>query len=173
MLTISQLAKKIGISRTSILYYERERLLLPKSRSENGYRWYGKDEIERLKKIMAYRSFGIPVAKLSSLLNKAPEDSQKQILLDQFNALEQGIQQLRLQQKAIVQFMGEPQPLEQNAVTKESWTQIMLDAGLTEEDMRSWHIEFEKTNPNGHQKFLVSLNIETDEVSAIRNWAKS
>lgn len=39
MLTVSQLGKYVGISRTTILYYEKERLLMPAFRSENGYRW--------------------------------------------------------------------------------------------------------------------------------------
>ena len=42
MLTVTQIAKAYNISRTTILYYERAGLLLPHSRSDNGYRWYGK-----------------------------------------------------------------------------------------------------------------------------------
>ena len=59
MLTVTQLARECGISRTTILYYEKEQLLLPTVRSENGYRWYGDKEIERLKAISSYRSYGL------------------------------------------------------------------------------------------------------------------
>ena len=45
MLTVTQLARECGLSRTTILYYEREGLLAPAHRSENGYRWYGENEI--------------------------------------------------------------------------------------------------------------------------------
>lgn len=172
MLTVSQLAKKFGISRTTILYYEREGLLLPKHRSDNGYRWYGDAEIDRLEKIMAYRSFGVPVVQLTSLLDKSNKDGQKQVLMDQFNALEGEIQKLRLQQKAIVQFMEEPQLLDTKIVSKERWTEIMREAGLTDEDMRNWHMHFEKNEPEGHQAFLESLNIDPDEIKAIRSWAE-
>jgi DNA-binding transcriptional MerR regulator len=41
MLTVTKLAKTCDISRTTVLYYEREGLLTPKLRAENGYRWYG------------------------------------------------------------------------------------------------------------------------------------
>ncbi len=60
MFTVTQLARKYGISRATILYYEREGLLMPVYRSDNGYRWYGDSEIERVKAIVSYRSYGIP-----------------------------------------------------------------------------------------------------------------
>jgi DNA-binding transcriptional MerR regulator len=173
MLTVSQLAKACSISRTSILYYEREGLLLPKNRSDNGYRWYGKTEIERLGRILSYRSFGVPVSQIRSLLDEANEEGQKQILLQQFNALERDIQLLRLQQKAIVHFMDEPELLDKKVINKERWTQIMRDAGLSDEDMRSWHIQFETTEPAAHQAFLETLKIDPEEIAVIRAWSKN
>lgn len=172
MLTVTQLAKQFGISRTSILYYEREGLLLPGKRGDNGYRWYGQQEIERLEKIVAYRSFGVPVARLLTLLAAHPDDVQQQVLHEQFNALEQQIQQLRLQQKAIVQYLDQPGMLESRTVTKERWTQIMRDAGLNDDDMHNWHVQFEQTEPDGHQAFLESLDIEPDEIEQIRAWSR-
>ena len=70
MLTVTQLANRYQLSRTTILYYEREGLLLPRNRSENGYRWYGDDEIKRLESIIAYRSYGVPIKDIASLLNR-------------------------------------------------------------------------------------------------------
>lgn len=171
MLTISQLAKKFSISRTTVLYYEREGLLLPKTRSDNGYRWYGDFEVERLRKIMAYRSFGVPVAQLYLLLDRNDEVEQQTVLLEHFHALEAKVQQLRVQQKAIVQFMGQPELLEESVVTKERWTQIMRDAGLSDDDMRNWHMQFEKSEPQGHLVFLRSLNIPEEEIEVIRGWS--
>ncbi len=171
MLTVSQLAKHTGISRTSILYYEREGLLLPACRSDNGYRWYGDAERKKLEMILAYRSFGVPVAQLHDLLGRAHEARQEQILHDQFNVLEKEIQQLRLQQKAIVQFMGQPELLEEKHITKARWTQVMRDAGLTDADMHNWHIQFEKTEPAGHQGFLESLGLGAGEIKRIRLWS--
>lgn len=171
MYTISKLAKKCGISRTTILYYEREGLLLPKSRSDNGYRWYGDAEIERLEAIMAYRSFGVPVAQLHSLLEIKSDQMQEQVLVEQFNALESQIKQFRLQQKAIVQFLKRPDLLDEKVVSVERWTQIMRDAGLSDDDMKNWHIQFESTDPDGHQRFLQTLNIDDERIKQIRSWA--
>ena len=84
MLTVTQLAKQFGISRTTILYYERENLLLPSHRSDNGYRWYGEKQVERLEAITSYRSYGLSIASIKSLLDKQGQ-SQTQLLKDHCN----------------------------------------------------------------------------------------
>ncbi|MFM2589835.1 MerR family transcriptional regulator [Vibrio sp. TBV020] len=167
MLTVTQLAKKFGISRTTILYYERETLLEPAYRSENGYRWYGEDEIERLQAISSYRSYGLSIASIRSLLAQKGL-SQAEILKDHFNELEQEIQNLRAQQKAIVVLLQEPQLIEDKMVSKERWVEIMAAAGFSENDMTKWHQKFEELEPSEHQKFLESLGIEAEEIKRIR-----
>ncbi|MGB1239591.1 MAG: MerR family transcriptional regulator [Pseudomonadales bacterium] len=168
MLSITQLAKRCGVSRTTVLYYERQGLLLAANRGENGYRWYSEHEVERLHKIVAYRGFGVPVAKLAALLTH-DEGTQGQLLQQQFDSLEMQIQQLRLQQRAIVDVLGGPlqgrQPL-----NKARWSQIMRDAGFSERDMRNWHIQFERSEPAGHLAFLQSLQIDAAEIARIRAW---
>ena len=168
MITITQLAKKFGISRATILYYEKKGLLKPRSRSENGYRWYGNDEAKTLETILAYRSFGLSVEKLSDLIKRKDEVVQERILRDQFNALEREIITLRQQQNAIVQLLKQPILMENNMVTKDRWVEIMQAAGLSDEDMTNWHKKFEEMEPEEHQKFLESLNISPDEITQIR-----
>ncbi|WP_039987661.1 MerR family transcriptional regulator [Vibrio owensii] len=167
MLTVTQLARECGLSRTTILYYEREGLLAPAHRSENGYRWYGEKEMQRLKPISSYRSYGLPISSIRTLLAQKGK-SQAVILKDHFNELEREIQNLRAQQKAIVVLLQEPQLIEDNIVTKERWVQIMQAAGFSESDMVTWHQKFEEMEPAEHQKFLESLGIEQDEIVRIR-----
>lgn len=167
MLTVTQLARECGLSRTTILYYEREGLLAPAYRSENGYRWYGEKEMQRLKTISSYRSYGLPISSIRTLLAQKGK-SQTEILKDHFNELEREIQNLRAQQKAIVVLLQEPQLIEDNIVTKERWVQIMQAAGFSENDMVTWHQKFEEMEPAEHQKFLESLGIEQDEIVRIR-----
>ncbi|ELH7810199.1 MerR family transcriptional regulator [Vibrio harveyi] len=167
MLTVTQLARECGLSRTTILYYEREGLLAPAHRSENGYRWYGEKEMQRLKTISSYRSYGLPISSIRTLLAQKGK-SQAEILKDHFNELEREIQNLRAQQKAIVVLLQEPQLMEDNIVTKERWVQIMRAAGFSENDMVTWHQKFEEMEPAEHQKFLESLGIEQDEIVRIR-----
>lgn len=170
MLTVTQLARKYGISRATVLYYEREGLLTPAHRSKNGYRWYGDNEIERLDAILAYRSYGIAVNDISKLLDRSNGTSQTQILKEHFNKLEHEISLLKSQQKAIVALLQEPNLLEQKMVNKERWVAIMQASGLDDNAMRRWHQKFEEMEPDEHQKFLESLGISADEIAQIRSW---
>jgi len=58
-------------------------------------------------------------------------------------------------------------------VNKERWVEIMRAAGLTDEAMRNWHIQFERMEPEAHQEFLESLGIKAAEIGRIRKWARA
>ncbi|MFS1525292.1 MerR family transcriptional regulator [Microbulbifer sp. 2304DJ12-6] len=168
MYTVSQLARKHGITRSTMLYYEREGLLKPASRSDNGYRWYGEPENERLQAIVAYRSYGVPVAKITELLGHNQSVSQSKILRDHFNDLAAEIEVLRNQQKAIVALLQEPDLLTENTITKKQWIEVMMAAGFDQDEMALWHQTFEQMRPQEHQKFLESLGIDAKEIKKIR-----
>lgn len=170
LMTVSQLAKKFNISRTSILYYEKKGLLSPSSRSTNGYRQYGEKEVARLKDITAYRSYGLSIQHISTLLDIDDDSTQQHILHNQFNALEYEIQKLRQQQKSIVAVLKKHD--QHQRLNKERWTAIMHACGCSIEDMKNWHIQFEKMEPKAHQAFLESLNIDDEEITMIRSWRK-
>mgnify|MGYP000203099149 CR=1 FL=1 len=173
MLTVTQLAKKHKVSRTTILYYERTGLLEPACRSDNGYRWYGDNESKKLEAIMSYRSYGMAITDIASLLDSQSHDSKEDVLQTQFNALEEEIQKLRQQQKAILALLEKPDLLKDKNMDKDRWVGIMRASGLDDDDMKSWHKQFELKEPKGHQKFLESLNIDQDEIEQIRNWSLS
>ena len=171
VLTISALAKKVNLSRTTVLYYEREGLLSPAARAVNGYRLYGQEELVKLALIVDYRALGVPVSEISILLQG--EGEQKRILQAQLRRLQVEIERLHRQQLAILKFIKQPDIAEDSMVTKERWTEIMSAAGLSDTDMHNWHIQFEMLEPGAHQEFLESLQIEADEVKRIREWSRS
>ncbi|WCE31519.1 MerR family transcriptional regulator [Vibrio sp. SCSIO 43137] len=168
MLTITELAKQCDISRTTVLYYERAGLLKPASRAANGYRTYGQKELERLKNIVSYRSYGVPVGEIAPLLESDNEHKQEQILRNQFNALENEVQRLRQQQKAILTLLNQSSLSAADILTKERWTELMAASGLSEQDMTNWHKQFESMEPEAHQRFLESLGIDKDEIEQLR-----
>ncbi len=57
-------------------------------------------------------------------------------------------------------------------VTKEKWVSIMKASGFSEDQMRRWHQEFERSAPQEHQEFLEFLHIPTDEIGKIREWSR-
>ena len=172
MLTISKLGKKFGLSRATILYYEREGLLEPASRAANGYRWYGDREIKRLKQITGFRSYGVSVRDIRELLARESHQAHDQILRKRFTQMETEIQDLRRQQQALLAILEQAQESPQPPMSKERWTGIMHAAGMRERDMRNWHHEFEAREPLAHQEFLESLNLEADEIKRIRHWSQ-
>jgi DNA-binding transcriptional MerR regulator len=172
MLTISKLAKRFGLSRATILYYEREGLLKPAGRTANGYRWYGDREVERLQQIAGFRSYGVPVRDIRELLARKGDQAHEQILRKRFAQMETEIQDLRGQQQALLAILEQRQESPQPAMSKERWSGIMIAAGMSNEDMRNWHREFEAREPLAHQEFLESLNLDSDEIGRIRRWSQ-
>jgi len=171
MITISDLASQFELSRATLLYYEEQGLLSPANRSDNGYRWYGDNEVARLRQIVNFRSFGLTIAAIKMLLENDKTSEQQQILTEQFNQLETQIQTFKQQQLAIVGYLEAPQMID-GQMTKEKWTEIMQASGMNDDDMHNWHREFEKLQPQAHQAFLQSLQINGDEVAAIRAWSR-
>ena len=172
MLSIKQFCERMKVSRSTVLYYERQGLLMPSSRSSSGYRQYNQKDVERFSAILAYRSYGIPVSKIESLMVDAGGKERDMALRQQFAALDREIQKLRQQQHSILALLQEPYGLEQGLMTKERWVEILRQSGMDDQDMHNWHKRFEQMEPLGHLKFLQSLNIDESEIEAIRTWSR-
>ena len=56
--TINKLAKVAGVTTRTLRFYDEIGLLAPARISSNGYRIYGKKEIDRLQYILFYRELG-------------------------------------------------------------------------------------------------------------------
>ena len=59
MLTVTKLARRCGVSRTALLYYESIGLMPSPQRSGGNYRCYSERDAERLSAIRAYRNAGL------------------------------------------------------------------------------------------------------------------
>jgi DNA-binding transcriptional MerR regulator len=174
MLSVSQIARQFGLSRTAVLYYESVGLLKPASRSAAKYRLYGKKEIEVLRQICLYRSVGLSVRDIGRLLS-GTEGGAAAVLNRPLVELEAEIGELRRHQQAIVKLLQARKSLlgRTKDMTKEKWTAIMKAAGFTEDDMKRWHREFERAAPGDHQEFLTYLHIAPEEIRHIRDWSRT
>ena len=174
MVTISALAKASGLSRSALLYYDRLGLLKPHIRSRAGYRQYSPAEVERLEQICLYRQIGIPLKEIRKLLDKSKSTVSIKILQRRLRVLGREIANFQRQQQYIVQLLQQKQ-IQQGAemINKDRWVDIMRAAGFTEQDMRNWHVQFEKMEPEAHQEFLESLSIKDAEIQKIREWSRN
>lgn len=171
MLNVSMLAKRCGLSRSTLLYYESIGLLQPARGAANQYRRYGERDVRRLEQICAYRNAGLKLQDILAIL-KRPESEAAAVLNRRLLELDSEIETKRSHQRAILMLLKTKPSLGANKhMTKEKWTSIMRSAGLTEADMHRWHIEFERSAPDDHQQFLEYLHIPAPEIEAIRNWS--
>ena len=79
---IKQVEELVGITRKNIRFYE-EQGLLNVGRSENGYREYGMEDVERLKKIRFFRRLSVPLEEIRQYFegNRTLEDIlEKQVI---------------------------------------------------------------------------------------------
>jgi len=67
--TIKQVADMANLSTRTLRYYDQIALLKPASTSEAGYRLYGEKEIDRLQQILLYRSLGIKLSQIQSIID--------------------------------------------------------------------------------------------------------
>ena len=171
-LTVTLLARACGLSRGTVLYYESLGLLKPVRRSAGNYRLYGDRDLERLRQVCLYRSAGLKLSDIRSILDR-PHGDAASVLQRRLVELGGEIERLREHQRAIARLLGGANRLRRmRMVTKEKWVEVMRSAVFTDEQMRRWHMEFEKSAPDEHQEFLEFLHIPANEVVRIREWSK-
>lgn len=168
MYTVSGLARRCGLSRTTILYYESLGLLKPSSRSAGNYRQYGERELERLRHICAYRNVGLSLAEIRTVVGR-PSNDAASVLQQRLVRIDAEIETLRSHQRVILRLLGNTTFRRTDMISKDRWVGIMKGCGFTEEQMERWHAEFERSAPDEHQEFLEFLHIPTDEIARIRD----
>lgn len=66
--SINQLAKLAGVSTRALRYYDEIELLTPRRISTNGYRVYGKKEVDLLQQILFYRELGVSLDEIKRIV---------------------------------------------------------------------------------------------------------
>lgn len=61
---INEVEQLVGITKKNIRFYEAEGLLAPQRNSENGYRNYGDEDVEILRRIKLLRKLGVPIEEI-------------------------------------------------------------------------------------------------------------
>lgn len=168
MMTVSSLARRCGLSRTTLLYYEAQGLLRKPPRTPGNYRAYSDADVLRLEQIAQHRRLGLSVPEIRILLDQ-PEGGAAAILERRLAAIDAEVEALRDHQRAILRLLRRSRSFKtRQKMTKDKWTAIMRAAGFTDEDMNRWHSEFETSSPAEHQAFLEFLRIDPKQIVSIR-----
>lgn len=126
MYRISELAQKVGLSRSTLLYYEKLKLISAK-RQSNGYRCYTDQDVQRVKLLQQLQAGGLTLKECQACL-KAQIDRDQ--LLHRLNVLDEEIAQ---KQKA----------------------RELLSSMLGMNSMKDWHQSMEKEAPSAHLEWLM------------------
>ena len=172
-MTIGTLARKFGLSRGTLLHYDAIGLLKASGRSDAKYRVYSAADEERLRRICLYRSAGVALADIRRMLDQPEPRGYAEVLRRRLAALDGEIVTLKRQQQLIVRLLGQRgEDKEHSMLNKEQWVALMRATGLTDDDMHTWHKEFEKMSGEAHEEFLTTLGVGAEEVKKIRAWSR-
>ncbi|MBZ5575832.1 MAG: MerR family transcriptional regulator [Acidobacteriia bacterium] len=173
MFSVTQLARACGLSRTAVLYYESLGLLPAPPRSRGNYRQYGERHLNRLRQICSYRSAGLNLADVRTLLGEPKRAEAAAVLQRRLAEIGLEVERLKEHQRAILRLLEHRATfVRRKDMDKEKWVAIMKAAGFAEKDMRKWHQEFERAAPEDHQEFLEYLKIPKAEIERIRVWSR-
>jgi DNA-binding transcriptional MerR regulator len=173
MMTISRLARQFGLSRSTLLYYDRIGLLRPSGRSPSNYRLYTDADRRRLEAVCRYRQLGLSLKAIERILGASREGAGS-ALEQRLRDIENQIKALRSQQRIIRRLLDRASREDMaEGLTREKWTTLLRAAGMTDAEMLQWHVEFERLFPDDHQVFLESLGITPQDIDTIRAFSKT
>ncbi len=177
MYTIGELGKKVGLSRSTLLYYDDIGLLKPSARTEANYRCYTEDDFDRLKQICLYRDTGMSLEEIGRILDSTLTDKIP-ILEKQLQNLGQEMRKLTLQRQIITRIMIQKKHPDlkmaesQIRSTKDAFLKVLTCVGFNDREFMKLHQEFEKSFPDEHQAFLEVLGIPPGQIDQIRKCAR-
>jgi len=170
--SISKLARAFSLSRSTLLYYDRIGILKPSGRTGSGYRSYSQRDYHRLARICHFREAGLSLKDILNVLSSGGNPGAK--LLDQrIRETAANIVDLKNQQRLLAGMLNRiASGNSLSPVDKELWVELLQAAGMNQKARKRWHTEFERRAPEGHNEFLLSLGISSEEVAKIRRWSR-
>ena len=139
MYLIAELAECVGLSRSTLLYYEKQGLIAGK-RQANGYRIYSEKDAQRLRLIQKLQAGGLTLKECKACLNSRVDRS---LLLN------------RLQQ------------LDEDIARKQQSRQL-LAAMLGEGELKAWHQSLDEVAPDAHLEWLMNQGFTEKEALRLK-----
>jgi DNA-binding transcriptional MerR regulator len=171
MYRITELARQFGLSRSTLLYYDRVGLLVPSKRTAAHYRQYSAADRERLASICSLRKAGVEIEGIRSILATSGDETTA-VLRRRLDEIGREISDLMTQQRLLagmlkLQGAGGPK----STFDKEMFVSLLRAAGMDDHGMKKLHMEFERKEPAAHHAFLLSLGISEEDALLIRTWS--
>lgn len=170
MHSIGELCKRFGLSRSTLLYYDRLGLFRPSARTKSNYRLYTDEDMQKLEQICIYRQAGVSLNDIKNLLNSVDRGRTAFILKKHIKKINNQIKAMKKQQQLIIKLMKKDIIHNRKIVFNlKSWLSLLTSMGFTEGEINKWHVDFEKQSPKEHTAFLQSLGLSEKEIKIIRH----
>lgn len=139
MYQISELAAKVGLSRTALLYYEKQKLITGR-RLENGYRIYSDKDLQRIRLIQQLLAGGLTLQECKICLEAKVD---RQLLQSRLQALDEEIEQKQQSRQLLASMLGEG-------------------------DLKAWHANLDKLAPDAHLEWLIKQGFNEKEALRLK-----
>jgi len=150
--SVSAAARKIGVTRSTLLYYERLGLVAPQRHPENRYRRYSEDDIQRLITLRQLQKAGLSLNECRQWLEGHLESAILHQRLDDLKGRIDSLNQAHTVLAALLRrHTNENHPIDQK------------NGQLT-----PWHVDFETRSPQAHAAWLNRQGFTEKETLQIR-----
>lgn len=143
MYQISELAKQVDLSRSTLLYYEKLGLIQG-HRLENGYRAYSETDLQRLRLIQQFQAAGLTLEECKACLESKIE---RKVLLNRLKLLDAEIMKKQKSRQLLAAMSGE--------------------SGLKE-----WHESIDKIAPDAHLQWLIKQGFSEKQALRLKLLSK-
>ena len=141
MYRISQLADLAGLSRSTLLYYEKLGLIQSRRRA-NGYRYYGRSDLQRLNLIQNLQAGGLTLQECKACLESQLDREQLERRLES---------------------------LDEDIARKQKARNLLSSLlGRDSEHLREWHFKLENTAPDAHFDWLIKQGFSEKDTLRLR-----
>jgi DNA-binding transcriptional MerR regulator len=170
--SISTIARACGLSRSTLLYYDRLGLLRPTGRTASGYRYYTDADRALLDRVRRFREAGLTLKEIRAVLSSGGKPGTR-LLEKRLRETSENIVGLKNQQRLLTGMLRQVAAGKQSVmVDTQLWVEMLEAAGMDDAAKKRWHMEFECRAPDGHEEFLLSLGIPAADVGRIRSWSR-
>jgi DNA-binding transcriptional MerR regulator/SAM-dependent methyltransferase len=168
---ISELGKRFGLARSTLLYYDHIGVLCPSGRTQADYRLYTQEDLEKLERICALRETGLGLSEIARLLEN--DNDNCTVLERRLREIGREMAVLRSQQRVIAGMLKAAAGLDAPGLDQSLWLSLQKACGLDKTALKRWHAEFECRAPGAHHDFLLSLGLSEKEAIQVRRMTKS
>ncbi|MCK6265793.1 methyltransferase domain-containing protein [Vibrio sp. ZSDE26] len=136
---ISELAKKVGLSRTALLYYEKQKLITGQ-RQSNGYRVYSDKDVQRVLLLQQLQAGGLTLKECKACLEAKVD---RTLLQNRLRTLDEEIEKKRQSRQLLAAMLGEG-------------------------DLKAWHENIDSVAPDAHLDWLMKQGFNEKEALRLK-----